>query len=144
MATLPPQPSWAAAHTQRRRGGPLPAVVRKEPCPGSDKTLRRWRLRYSDLHSWLIFAPFSPSGHSRIPLRKIRQYYFIDVKTIIFLVIISFSEESIPATRCINICWPSPRYRERRRAVAEHKQRAGPLEVLCSQDSDAHQHASTL
>ena len=71
------------------------------------KTLRRWHLRYSDLHSWLIFAPFYPSGRSRILPRKIRQYYFIDVKTIIFFVIISFSEVSIPATYCINIRGPA-------------------------------------
>ena len=115
------------------------------------KTLRRWHLRYSDLQSWLIFAFFYPSGRSRIPARKIRQYNFIDVKTIIFFVIISFSEVSIPATRCINIRGPALGYSERRRAVAQpvglvpkHKQWAGPLEVLRSEDSDAHQRACTL
>ena len=51
--------------------------------------------------------PQPPSGRSRIPLRKIRQYYFIDVKTIIFFVIISFSEVSILATRCSNIRGPA-------------------------------------
>ena len=92
--------------------------------------------------------PPYPSGRSRIPLRKIRQYYFIDVKTIIFFVIISFSEVSIPATHCINIRGPSPWHSERRRTVAQpaglvpkHKQRAKPLEVLHLQDPDAHRHA---
>ena len=86
MATLPPQPSWVAAHAQRRRGSSPPAMVRKEPCPGSDQNVMPLlrTTRYSELHSWFIFAPFYPSGRSRIPPRKIRQYYCIDVKTRIF------------------------------------------------------------
>ena len=117
----PPQPSWGGRHGQWLRGGPPPTVVHKERCPGSDQNVTP--TRYCDLHSWLIFACFYPSGRSRIPPRKIRQFYFIDVKTIIFFCrpIISFSEVSIPATRCINILgptlgtvnseerWPNPR-----------------------------------
>ena len=83
------------------------ASMRAAPTPPLSSYHCRWPCvsapsRYSDLHPWLFFAPFYPSGRSRIPLRKIRQYYFIDVKTIILFVIISFSEVSILAIRCIN------------------------------------------
>ena len=72
MAVPPPQPSWAAAHAQRRRQGGQP-------------TGRR-------------------ASRSRIPLRKIRQGSGWQVPVVMHvfhinkIVIISFSEVSIPAT----------------------------------------------
>ena len=78
------------------------ACMRAAPMPPLSGYHCRWPCvsapsRYSDLHSWLIFAPFYP-----YTVHEYLQYYFIDGKTIIFFVIIFFSEVSIPATRCIN------------------------------------------
>ena len=75
-STLPPCPHSLAGRARTHSGGE--GAVRPPWCAGSlvqavTKTLRCWRLCYSDLHSWLIFAPFYPSGLSRIPPRKIRQ-----------------------------------------------------------------------
>ena len=107
MATLPPQPSWAATHS----GGE--GAHRQLWCPRSlvravTKTICRWRLGYSDLHSWLIFAPFYPSRRSRIPLRKIRQYYFIDVKTIKFFCHHLFLRSKHPGQPLHQYSWAQP------------------------------------
>ena len=97
-----PQPSWAAAHAQRRRGGPLPAVVHKEPCPGSDQNvmpLASLLLRPSllvDFRPFLSLWPFtntSEKNQTRVRVPVVMHVFHMNK-----IVIISFSEVSIPAT----------------------------------------------
>ena len=136
------------ARTEAARGPKTPPWCARSVVRAVTKTLRGWRLRYSDLHSWLIFAPFYPSGRSRIPPRNIRQYYSIDVKTIIF---ISFSEVSIPATRCINIHGPAlgtvngeDRWPNSRTWYLSTSNRQGLWRFCARRNSDTHQRERTI
>ena len=101
MATPPPQPSWAAAHAQRRRGGPPPAVVRKEPCPGSDQNvtlLASLLLRPSllvNFHPFLSLWLFTNTSEKNQTRTQVSVMHVFHINKI---VIISFSEVSIPAT----------------------------------------------
>ena len=120
MATPPPQPSWGVAHSQRRLEGPLPAVVHKEPCPGSDQNvtpLASLLLRPSLLvhfRPFLFLWPFMNTSEKNQTRTRVRVPMVMLVFYINKIVIISFSEVSILASlspgRSTPRAMPSPPY----------------------------------
>ena len=120
MAKPPPQSSWAAAHAQRRLGGSPPAVARKEPCPGSNQNvtpLASLLLRPSlSVHLGLFLSlwPFTNTSEKNQTRTWVRGPVVMHVFHINKIVIISFSEVSIPASlspgRSTPWATPSPLY----------------------------------
>ena len=91
--TRPPRPHSLAGRPRTHSAGGEGA---RRPPLAVTKTLRRWRLCYSDLHPWLLW-PFTNTSKKKTRTR-VRVPVVMHVFHINKIVIISFSEVSTPAT----------------------------------------------
>ena len=93
-STRPPRPHSLAGRPRTHSAGGEGA---RRPPLAVTKTLRRWRLCYSNLHPWLLW-PFTNTSEKNQTTTRVRVPVVMHVFHINKIVIISFSEVSTPAT----------------------------------------------